>query len=127
MNDEHKNLKAFLANGKAQDSEQWRIAQKQSSDYAKALGIGQSEIEGMGCKNIAINVGGCVIIPKNVCGVPHGGTWTNVLQARLTDGSQFSVGGGTTYFTTLDDSMHKAIIQLLQAEEYKISANHLWP
>ena len=122
-------IKDHLDCGSKETREAWRIAQRQSEAYRKALGLSMPDLEEMERNNAVLVVEGydCKVITKNTCGIPYGGSWRLMLQARPSFTPEQSSGGGTTYFETLNEPTHKHLVKLLEDEAYEIVNRHIWP
>ena len=119
-------LQKLIENDSTAQAQKWDTARRQSNDYMAALGISYEELEGMVRKNFALATGNYIVFPKHICAIPYGGEWTFTLQARL-ETSQFHAGGGTTYFTVVDEVTHKIIVDMLKAEDYAVVTKRIWP
>ena len=110
----------------------WEYAKHASVDYCKALNMRLSDIASLEDLDryvsvILSNGVEIMLVPKNTCGCPYGGSWEHLLQPRISNGELPNTGGGTTYIAILPPEVNQEIIKAIQTGNVEVRKGNIWP
>lgn len=110
----------------------WNLVKQYSNTYLTCLGfngINDPRLKVMSNNDGAVaveteNYETIHLFIKNTCG-PNG--WEEVMQARTTKREIEGVGGGTTFFATLNPQEHGEVLQAIKNNKVKLIKKRFWP